>query len=654
MRLSSVTIIAATFAVAAGLSLVAASFSVDVIEDSSEYGVRDALDQKEMNWAEVHADGLKVFLTGTAPSEAVRFKALTAAGTVVDAARVIDEMEVRDSKTLAPPRFSIEILRNDSGISLIGLIPVETDRDALIKKLTKLADDLPVTDLLETAEYPVPDGWQDALDYAMRALKTLPRSKISVAADRVAITAMSDSESQKRTLESELSRKLPSGVTLALNISAPRPVITPFTLRFLIDDDGARFDACSADTPAAKDRILAAAVAAGQEGKITCTIGLGVPSPNWAKAAEESIAALAAIGKGTVTIADADISLIAAQGTDPALFDRTIGALENSLPEVFALHAVLPEPEDKSAAGPPEFTATLSPEGLLQMRGRIGDELSRDTAVSYAKARFGSDTIHMSARLDADLPAQWPIRVLAGLEALSFLSNGAITVTPDNITVMGNTGDPEANAKIAKLLADKLREGAVYSIDVTYLKKLDPVAGLPTPDECEAEIGEILKARKINFEPSSDTPVAEARVIIDDIAAILKRCGDLRLEIGGHTDSQGSETMNENLSQRRAQAVLNALRERRVLTGSITAKGYGESTPIADNKTEDGRDANRRIEIKLIRPEPIPETETTLESVEQTVEEAQTESDSAQPADPTDPAQTSPADDAEGQSNEQN
>lgn len=76
----------------------------------------------------------------------------------------------------------------------------------------------------------------------------------------------------------------------------------------------------------------------------------------------------------------------------------------------------------------------------------------------------------------------------------------------------------------------------------------------------------------------------------------------MRLEIQGHTDSQGREEMNQNLSQARAQSVLNELRARRVVTSTFAAKGYGESTPIADNGTEDGREANRRIEFKLIRP----------------------------------------------------
>ena len=98
---------------------------------------------------------------------------------------------------------------------------------------------------------------------------------------------------------------------------------------------------------------------------------------------------------------------------------------------------------------------------------------------------------------------------------------------------------------------------------------------------------------------------------MDDIAEVLKNCGDIRLEIQGYTDSQGRESMNLSLSQSRAESVLNELRARRVLTSSFVAKGYGEENPIADNKTEEGREANRRIEFRLIQPEAeTPEDET--------------------------------------------
>lgn len=636
MRLSSVLILVSTFGLAAIISLVAATFSADLIEETSRRSVKNALEEKEMMWTKVHAEGLQVFLTGVAPTEANRFRAVSTAGSIVDAARVIDNMEVEATADLAPPRFSVEILRNDSGIQLIGLIPESSDRSAMLATLRKLDGSPKITDFLETADYKRPEGWTQATAFALNALKLLPRAKISIEAGRVSVTAMSDSREQRDEIEAKLRRKASANLDLNLAISAPRPVITPFALRFVKDENGARFDACSADSEEARKRIIETAKVAGIDAGATCTIGLGVPTPAWADAVVIALNGVAGLGGGSVTFSDADVTLVALQGTDQAVFDRVIGELETSLPDVFALHSTLPAPEAVTELGSiPEFTATLSPEGLLQLRGRLPDDLSRDTASNYARARFGSGSVHMAARLDKELPATWTLRVMAGLDALAELHNGALMITPDSLEVRGQTGDPEANSRISQLLANRLSQSDEFSIDVTYQEKLDPIAQLPTPEECELAVRAILKDQKITFEPGSGTLDESAAPIIDEIATVLTDCTDVKLEIQGHTDSQGREEMNQALSQTRAQSVLNALHERRILTGNLSAKGYGESQPIADNETEEGREDNRRIEFVLIRPKPAAEENTTLEAAEQSTSEdteTATEAESAETA----------------------
>ncbi len=602
MRLSSLLIPGLAFTAAAGLSLVAAGFSVTAVERSTETGVRQALDRAGFTWAEVTADGLQVLLEGTAPDEATRFSVISLIGGVVDAARIIDGMEVPPAKGLAPPRFSAEILRNDSGISIIGLIPAGSGRAAMVKQLNALAGEGNVADLLETAKYAKPDGWQRALDFAVEALKLLPRAKISVEAGEVSITAISGSEEAKHQLEEQLGRLAPPGLRLAMDIAAPRPVVTPFTLRFLLGQDGAQFDACSAETEESRNRIIDAARKAGLEGDADCVIGMGVPSPNWARAAELSIASLAELGGGSVTIANADITLVAAEGTASGTFDHVVGELENALPRVFALHAVLPVPEASATAGPPEFTATLSPEGQVQLRGRLSDAALRTVADSYAKARFGSGNVHTATRIVADLPADWPVRVLAGLEALSYLQRGSVTVTPENLELRGMSYRKDALSEIARFLSAKLGEAETYGLDITYEEPPAPKDQPIPPELCEAQLAGAQAEAKIAFEPGSATIATESAGTMDRIAEVLSRCGPVRLEIQGHTDSQGREVMNQNLSQARAQSVLNELRARRVVTSTFAAKGYGESEPIADNGTEEGREANRRIEFKLVRP----------------------------------------------------
>ena len=634
MRLSSIFTTLSIFAGAAAVSLIAANLSVGVIESASKSDVLNELDAEGLTWAEVDTNGLQVFLIGTAPDEAARFQALSTAGRVVDAARVIDQMLVEEPEELKAPHFSIEILRNDAGISVIGLVPASTARAALIDPSQEIAGEGEVSDLLEAADFPMPDGWDDALLYATRALKDLPRSKISMDAERVAIKAMTESEQVRVRLETALTRRKPEDLALDLDISAPRPVISPFTLRFVIDDEGAHFDACSAESEEGRDRILDAATKAGLSGKGSCTLGLGTPSRRWADAAALAIGKLSELGGGSVTFTNADVVLIAPEGTEQALFDRVVGEMEAALPGVFALEATLPKAPDQEDTGPPEFVATLSPEGKVQLRGRLSSDIARQTVDSFAKARFGSDAVFTAARVAEGLPQDWPVRTLAALEVLSGLVSGSVTVLPDNITVTGRTGNSEASTQIAALLTSKLGDSATYDIKVEYVERLDPTLGIPTPEECEARITEVIGERKITFEPGSATLDASAKDIMDELSDLLKTCGDIPIEIGGHTDSQGREIMNEELSRERAQAVLDALRARRVPTRDYSVKGYGETQPIADNGTEEGREANRRIEFKLLTIED-PAAEDGAEAAladEAPAEDAEPASEGADPA----------------------
>ncbi|MEM6888534.1 MAG: OmpA family protein [Pseudomonadota bacterium] len=605
---------ASAFIAAALAALAAADASVTLVEENSTVLVRDALMSSGLYWATVETDGLRVTVGGVAPSEADRFDAVRAAGTVVDAGRVVDAMATRAAAALASPRFSAELLRNGQGLSIIGLVPASTDRAALIERLQS-GMERPVTDLLESADYPAPQGWEDALSFALTAAETLPRSKVSVDAGRVDVTAITDSADERTDLEKQLRRAAPPALDLSLDIAAPRPVVSPYILRFVIDDAGARFDACTADTDAARRRILDAAHAAGLLSGAHCTIGMGVPSGRWADAASAAITSLATIGAGSVTFSDADIALMASEKTDPRLFDRVVGELENNLPDFFVLQAILPDVPD-SANGPVEFVATLSPEGQVQLRGRLPDAKMRDVTESFSHAKFGSSNVYMAARLSPDLPDSWSIKVLAGLQALDHLENGALTVTTDRLRLSGRSHNENTRDLVSRLIADKLGPSADVAIDISYQPEPVPQDAPPTPDECQAELTDLMSVAKISFEPSSATIDEASVATMDDIAEILGACGDLKLEVQGHTDSQGREEMNLALSQSRAESVLNELRARKVPTKNFLAKGYGEAAPVEDNDTEEGREANRRIEFHLIKPNPsTTDTKTTLETI---------------------------------------
>ena len=105
----------------------------------------------------------------------------------------------------------------------------------------------------------------------------------------------------------------------------------------------------------------------------------------------------------------------------------------------------------------------------------------------------------------------------------------------------------------------------------------------------------------LHFVFDKDILVEKSKQILQDVTNVLKKHPNIKIRIEGHTDSIGAEDYNQYLSMMRANAVKEYLVEHGISKFRLTTKGFGESSPIADNNTEKGRALNRRIEFKVIK-----------------------------------------------------
>ncbi|SMB96870.1 OmpA/MotB domain protein [Hymenobacter roseosalivarius DSM 11622] len=109
----------------------------------------------------------------------------------------------------------------------------------------------------------------------------------------------------------------------------------------------------------------------------------------------------------------------------------------------------------------------------------------------------------------------------------------------------------------------------------------------------------------ILFAKNSSNLTSTAQSNIAELAATLKKYGDTNVLIEGHTDTSGNDAINDPLSQRRAQAVANYAQNQGVEASRFQTQGYGSRQPIADNSTEAGRTANRRVEVAIYANEKL-------------------------------------------------
>ncbi|MDD9934196.1 MAG: OmpA family protein [Myxococcales bacterium] len=128
----------------------------------------------------------------------------------------------------------------------------------------------------------------------------------------------------------------------------------------------------------------------------------------------------------------------------------------------------------------------------------------------------------------------------------------------------------------------------------------------PEPKRVEVTAGKIMIRDKILFESGKSTIREESHGLLDEIAGVLRDNAHIReVSIEGHTDADGNDKYNQKLSDGRAGAVRAYLEGKGIEAGRLTSKGFGESKPIADNETDEGKEKNRRVEFIITKQDEV-------------------------------------------------
>ncbi len=169
--------------------------------------------------------------------------------------------------------------------------------------------------------------------------------------------------------------------------------------------------------------------------------------------------------------------------------------------------------------------------------------------------------------------------------------------------VIGNRSDnPRTGAAIGAVAGAAVGAAIGRRMDQQE-KELRQIEGLEVDRPSEGEINVRLR-NEVLFDFDSSALRASSRETLGALATNFRRFPDNVIDVEGHTDATGSERYNQKLSERRAASVADYLIEQGVPATSITVWGFGETRPRASNETADGRQLNRRVEIR-IRPKAV-------------------------------------------------
>ena len=555
------------------------------------------------SWARAAADGATLTLTGTAISEARRNAAIAELGAAAPWASIRNEASVAERPPAFQPAPELRFLRGVGDVTITGAAPVGTAR--LSEKLSERAPRLAITDLTRRDAADPPEGWERAGEAALEIASDLLHGGIALSPGDLSVHGLAADEAALARIAARMAALEQSGWSTSTNLAAPPPPAAAFEMKAEMTETGGALIACAAMTPAEADEILAEATELFAEAPEACLIGAGAPDADWTRASIAAMRAVASLPAGRIALVGRRARLTASPPTRLKALAVARRALSSELPQVYRL-AVLSTPGDDAparsdAAAPGETGETMITisDGVLRLSGEAPNRVLAD-AIS-AMARAGASGVAVVNDLTpggAGNAAEWRAAMATILGAMHTLNAGEARLAPGLAVVSGAVSDPADIRPLHRLIA----RGVGDSRRIITRFRVSPASraalqALP-PGRCAARLNRIVAGAPIAFEPGS-TRIDEASLpVIKLLRDALTECGGGAVEIGGHTDSQGSARLNEGLSRSRAFAVLDALVKAGADPAMLTAEGYGEANPVADNATEEGRAQNRRIEFR--------------------------------------------------------
>lgn len=231
--------------------------------------------------------------------------------------------------------------------------------------------------------------------------------------------------------------------------------------------------------------------------------------------------------------------------------------------------------------------------GKVTLKGTLPSVAQKASLLGAAEGVFGP------GKVAADIEVNTAVREAPWLERLKVLipdmkADGLkFAFNGDALKLDTSALDPEKRAQISRAFQSGLGNVQIEGLFDQGTQALSALA----PGANAADLTSALNKTTVNFDTGLATLTRSSEGILDLAATAIKNSNqEVKVEIGGHTDSQGNATTNQQLSEQRADAVRSALVKRGVPEARLVARGFGSNQPMADNSTEEGRKANRRIQ----------------------------------------------------------
>jgi OOP family OmpA-OmpF porin len=572
--------------------LVLAGASLYLLQDGIESDIltraREAAETKAgtfdgKGWVDASVSGRDVTIEGRAPSD----DAIAAAVAAAQGQWGVRQAE--NKAALIPPvdQFKWSAQAGKDKVTLGGMVPGDGSRVAVVAAAQKAFPNAKVEDTMLAVRGAPPEfpGW------AERILAVLPAigGSANLAGKALSVTGSAKDgatyENALRTLAA-----IPNGPDVAA-FAVALPAAPDFNITAAKDGTHWRVTGYAHD-PDMRAQIFRAARAASGSGNVDGNLELaagGQTGVDNLKAAAFAFGFLKDLQSGTVSIRDGQLSL---SGEAPsaearrALLARFNGLYPGGLGPGTA--------DIKAPIISPYVVSAMRNGKDLTLAGYVPSDGARKELVSLAERRFPGFTVKDNLVLGDGAPRQMLAALNTGLQFLSRLGTGKLSLTDTTVALDGEALHPQAAEQIKAQIAAALPVGYVGTgmLGVAAAEPVDTAT-------CQTEIKDQLALRAVTFETASSAIDPDSVGLLDAVVGALRRCPTARIAISGHTDSVGTPDVNLDLSQRRADAVADYLVAAGIDAGRIKTAGFGATKAVVGNDTEENRARNRRIEIDL-------------------------------------------------------
>ncbi len=537
-------------------------------------------------WANIVFDGRDAIIRGTAPTP----EAQTNVDHVVQ-----DTWGVRvaaNETTVLPLEapYQVSVEKTAQGAVIRGYVPNDVARARLLEAVKAGLPGVTVAEHLRLARG-APQGLIDMTGFAVARLAELSTGAVKLTDATLDVTGTTGNFEAYDKVMGALKGPMPAALKVGA-VDIKPPVMTPFVFGAALSEGRIRLTGYVPDA-ATRAALLERAGAIAGPGKVEDALKVAGGAPEaFAAAALFAVDQLARLSRGTVGLDGTGLT-VAGTVADEATKTAVEEAVNGARPPGYTLANL--KIDAVGIASPYRFQVAQTGK-TLTLDGYVPDAETKTRLIEEARSYFGRLELKDELKIAAGAPEGFPTLVASLMQAASRLVDGTATLTDTKAAIKGTALTAPSLADIRQRLEQAFPGGAVDLAGLASPASLPPIAA----PECQQAMLSVLALNTIRFETGKAVINPASLGMLDALSATVLRCPDAKVEISGHTDSDGSDEINRPLSKQRAEAVVAYLVAAGVAPERLSAQGFGADRPVVPNDTPENKARNRRIEFNVI------------------------------------------------------